>query len=54
MHAGRSNWPKNVRLAPADMARLPPSIITKKLVVNKLVCQLGLHLLFTCLALQGK
>jgi hypothetical protein len=29
---------KIVVLAPADMARLPPSIITKKLVVNNLVC----------------
>jgi hypothetical protein len=30
--------PKIVVLAPADMARLPPSIITKNL-----LCQLGLH-----------
>jgi hypothetical protein len=29
MHAGRSNWPKIVGLAPADMARLPPFILTK-------------------------
>jgi hypothetical protein len=43
---------KIVGLAPADMS---PSIITKNiLVVNNLVCQLGLHLIWTCLALQGK
>jgi hypothetical protein len=34
--------PKIVGLAPADMARLLSSIITKKIVVNNLVCQLGL------------
>jgi hypothetical protein len=45
MHAGRSNWPKNMGLAPAALARLPPSIIIKHLVVNNLVRQLGLHLL---------
>jgi hypothetical protein len=41
------NDPKIVVLAPADMARLPPSIITNIyfLVVNNLVCQRGLHLL---------
>jgi hypothetical protein len=36
--------PKIVELAPADMGRLPPSIITKNVAKN-LVCQLGLHLL---------
>jgi hypothetical protein len=41
----RSNRPKTVGLAPADMARIPPSIITKELVVKNLVSQLGLHLL---------
>jgi hypothetical protein len=31
VHAGRSNWPpKTVGLAPADMTRLPPSIIPTK------------------------
>jgi hypothetical protein len=46
--------PKIVGLAPADMAKLPPSIIpTQFFVVNNLVCQLGLHLLCTCLSLQG-
>jgi hypothetical protein len=34
--------PKIAGLAPADSARLLPSIITKKIVVNNLVCQLGL------------
>jgi hypothetical protein len=45
--------PKIVGLVPADMARLPPSIITKIyiLVVNNLVCQ---HLLRICFSLQGK
>jgi hypothetical protein len=47
-----------VSLAPADMAMyivVPPYIITKNiLLVNNLVCQLGLNLLWTCLALQGK
>jgi hypothetical protein len=39
-------------LAPADTARLPHFLITKiVLVVNDLVCQLGLHQLWTCLAL---
>jgi hypothetical protein len=39
--------PNIVWLAPADMARLPPSIIKTNifLLVNNLVCQLGLHLL---------
>jgi hypothetical protein len=39
--------PKIVGFAPADTASLPPSIILKKLflVLNNLVCQLGLHLL---------
>jgi hypothetical protein len=36
---------KFMRLAPANMARLPHLIITKTvLVVNGLFCQLGLHL----------
>jgi hypothetical protein len=56
MRAGRSNWPKNqiVVLDPAAKARLPPSIIPTKIfsVVNNLVFQLGLHLLWICLALQ--
>jgi hypothetical protein len=34
-HARRSYWPKIVVLAPADMDRLPPSIIVKKLVVQQ-------------------
>jgi hypothetical protein len=42
-----------VVLAPADMARQPPSIITKKLVVNYLVCQLGLLLFKLALLDQG-
>jgi hypothetical protein len=37
--------PKIAWLAPADMGRLPPSIITKKIFSNNIVCQLGLHLL---------
>jgi hypothetical protein len=45
--------PKIVVLAPADMARQPPSIITKKLVVNYLVCQLGLLLFKLALLDQG-
>jgi hypothetical protein len=47
---------KFIGLAPAEMARLPHLINTKKwfLEVNNLVCQLGLHLLRTCLALHGK
>jgi hypothetical protein len=46
---------KFMGLAPADMDRLPHLINTKKfLVVNDLVCQLGLQLLSTCLVLQGK
>jgi hypothetical protein len=48
MHVGQSQiCPKIVGLAPAGMARLPPSIIPTKifLVVNILVCKLGLHLL---------
>jgi hypothetical protein len=38
---------KIVGLAPADMARLPRSIITTKifLVLNNLACQPGLHLI---------
>jgi hypothetical protein len=38
------------------MARLPRSIITTKifLVLNNLACQPGLHLIWTCHALQGK
>jgi Rieske Fe-S protein len=47
--------PKIVGLAPADTAKLHPSIITKN--SNKqpmyVVCQLCQHLLCTCLALQG-
>jgi hypothetical protein len=35
--------PKIVGLAPADVARLPTSKITKKIVGSNLVCQLGLH-----------
>jgi hypothetical protein len=35
------------------VARLAPPTITK-IVINNLVCQLGLHLLWICLALQGK
>jgi hypothetical protein len=48
--------PKITGLDPADMARLHPSILPTKifLVVNNLVRQLGLRLLQTCLALQGK
>jgi hypothetical protein len=38
-----------IGLAPADMARLPLLINRKKFLVN-LVRQLGLHLLWTCLA----
>jgi hypothetical protein len=35
----QADWPKIVRLAPADMARLPPSIITKKNIFgNKQPC----------------
>jgi hypothetical protein len=38
--------PNIVGLSPADMTRLPLSIITKiLLVVDNQVCQLGLHLL---------
>jgi hypothetical protein len=38
--------PKIAGFAPADMARQPPPIITNIfLVVNNLVCQLGLQLL---------
>jgi hypothetical protein len=35
MQAGRSYWAKNqiMVLAPADMASLPPSIITKKYII---------------------
>jgi hypothetical protein len=36
--------PKIVGIAPADVARLAPPTITK-IVINNLVCQLGLHLL---------
>jgi hypothetical protein len=42
-------------LAPADMASLPHLINTKNvLVVNNLVRQLGLHLLWTCLSLHTR
>jgi hypothetical protein len=37
MHARRSNWPKIVGLAPADMARLPHSIITARTYILLLV-----------------
>jgi hypothetical protein len=46
---------KLMGLAPAGMARLPNLINTKKfLLAYDLVRQLGLHLLLTCIALQGK
>jgi hypothetical protein len=54
MHAGRSDQPK-IQRAPADMDRLPHLINTGKkfLVVNNLVCQLGLHLSRACLVYKG-
>jgi hypothetical protein len=46
--------PKIVGFATANMARLPPSITKKKIIVNNLVCQLGLHLLWTRPALRTR
>jgi hypothetical protein len=46
---------KLIGLVPADMAR-PPHLIKRKkkfFVVKDLVRQLGLYLLWTCLALKG-
>jgi hypothetical protein len=56
LHAGRSNWPKIMVLASADMAVLTLFIISLKIEVNNLVSQLMLTFYydFALVGLQEK